>query len=275
MKLLWKQKDFNSDLDFILFHQKDGTPVWWQKQLFMVYPDLNYEYAMSLSEEKRFQYISGQMKIQAQKRQPIIDNAIKEFSKNWDSISNKVETAFTQAFDNDCSNILNNMVAYVGLNPICPRDVENHSFDIYHYFEPTYAITTALHEITHFVWFYFWNKLFKDSPSEYDFPNIKWLLSEIVVETIIGNSDISDLSEQIERLKKMTIHEIYELKNVIDTVSNFYAENLTDYALINGNHQLENLSSREEKMYQERRKYQNASSILMEVLKEKLDEFIC
>lgn len=225
MKLLWKQKDFNSDLDFILFHQKDGTPVWWQKQLFMVYPDLNYEYAMSLSEEKRFQYISGQMTIQAQKRQPIIDNAIKEFSKNWDSISNKVETAFTQAFDNDCSNILNDMVAYVGLNPICPRDVENHSFDIYHYFEPTYAITTALHEITHFVWFYFWNKHFKDSPSEYDFPNIKWLLSEMVVETIIRNSDIGSLLEQPQYIAysyfyDMTIND--EL--IFDTMKKMYLE---------------------------------------------------
>ena len=56
MKLTWQRKKFESDLDFILFHQKDGTPVWWQKQLFNVYPDLNYEYAVSLPEEKRFEY---------------------------------------------------------------------------------------------------------------------------------------------------------------------------------------------------------------------------
>lgn len=52
MKLTWQQKDFERDLDFILFHQKDGTTVWWQKQLFKAYPDLNYEYAISLPEEK-------------------------------------------------------------------------------------------------------------------------------------------------------------------------------------------------------------------------------
>ncbi|MBR3511020.1 MAG: hypothetical protein IKN73_03080 [Alphaproteobacteria bacterium] len=198
MQLIWKQKDFDNDLDFILFHQKDGTPVWWQKQLFKAYPDLNYEYAKSLPEEKRFEYITGQMKVQAERRKPIIDNSINMFSEEWNKIAEQLNSAYSSAFDNDCGGILNDMVAYVGLNPICPRDVKNHSFDIYHYFDPQYAITTALHEITHFVWFYFWNKHFKDNPSEYDFPNIKWLLSEIVVETINHNTDIANLGKQPE-----------------------------------------------------------------------------
>lgn len=196
MKLIWQHKDFDDDLDFILFHQKDGTPIWWQKQLFKTYPDLDYEYAISLSESKRFEYITEQMKIQAEKRKSVIDNSIKIFSDKWSEISGKLNNVYNYAFDNDCSDILNDMVANVGLNPICPRDIQNHSFDIYHYFDSQYAITTALHEITHFVWFYFWNKHFKDNETEYDFPNIKWLLSEIVVETIIRNSEINNLIKQ-------------------------------------------------------------------------------
>lgn len=196
MKLNWQQKDFDSDLDFILFHQKDGTPIWWQKQLFQAYPDLDYEYALSLSESKRFEYISEQMKIQAEKRKSVVDNSIKIFSDKWSEISDKLNDVYSNAFDNDCNNILNDMVANVGLNPICPRDIQNHSFDIYHYFDSQYAITTALHEITHFVWFYFWKKHFQDNSTEYDFPNIKWLLSEIVVETIIRNSEINNLIKQ-------------------------------------------------------------------------------
>lgn len=196
MKLNWQQKDFDDDLDFILFHQKDETPIWWQKQLFRAYPDLDYEYALSLSESKRFEYISEQMKIQAGKRKSVVDNFIKIFSDKWSEISDKLNDVYSNAFDNDCNNILNDMVANVGLNPICPRDIQNHSFDIYHYFDSQYAITTALHEITHFVWFYFWQKHFQDNSTEYDFPNIKWLLSEIVVETIIRNSEINNLIKQ-------------------------------------------------------------------------------
>ena len=196
MKLNWQQKDFDSDLDFILFHQKDGTPIWWQKQLFQAYPDLDYEYALSLPESNRFEYIAGQMKIQAEKRKSVVDNSINMFSEEWKKIADKLDNAYSSAFDNDCSNILNDMVANVGLNPICPRDIQNHSFYIYHYFDLQYAITTALHEITHFVWFYFWKKHFQDNSTEYDFPNIKWLLSEIVVETIIRNSEINNLIKQ-------------------------------------------------------------------------------
>lgn len=196
MKLNWQQKDFDSDLDFILFHQKDGTPIWWQKQLFQAYPDLDYEYALSLPESNRFEYISEQMKIQAEKRKSVVDNSIKIFSDKWSEISDKLNDVYSNTFDNDCNNILNDMVANVGLNPICPRDIQNHSFDIYHYFDSQYAITTALHEITHFVWFYFWQKHFQDNSTEYDFPNIKWLLSEIVVETIIRNSEINNLIKQ-------------------------------------------------------------------------------
>ena len=54
MYLIWKHKDFESDINFILFHQKDGTSQWWKKQLFKAYPDLNYEYTQSLPESKRF-----------------------------------------------------------------------------------------------------------------------------------------------------------------------------------------------------------------------------
>ena len=196
MKLNWQHKDFDDDLDFILFHQKDGTPIWWQKQLFKAYPDLDYEYAVSLSESKRFEYITEQMKKKTEKRKSVVDNSIKIFSDKWSEISDKLNDVYSNAFDNDCNNILNDMVANVGLNPICPRDIQNHSFDIYHYFDSQYAITTALHEITHFVWFYFWNKHFQDDSTEYDFPNIKWLLSEIVVETIIRNSEINNLIKQ-------------------------------------------------------------------------------
>ena len=223
MKLTWQQKDFERDLDFILFHQKDGTTVWWQKQLFKAYPDLNYEYAISLPEEKRFEYITEQMKIQAGKRKPIIANSINVFSTEWKKIADKLNSAYSSAFDNDCSGILDDMVAEVGLNPICPRDIKTHTFDIYHYFDPTYAMTTALHEITHFAWFYFWNKHFNDNPSEYDFPNIKWLLSEIVVETIIRNSDINDL---IEQPKYIAYSYFYDMtikgELIFDTMKKFY-----------------------------------------------------
>ena len=61
MKLNWVRKDFESDIEFILYHQQDNTPEWWRRQLFNAYPDLDYEHAKSLPESKRFEYITEQM----------------------------------------------------------------------------------------------------------------------------------------------------------------------------------------------------------------------
>lgn len=227
MLLTWQQKDFEEDLDFILFHQKDGTPVWWHKRLFDVYPDLNYEYCWksNISEEQRFEYITKQMKVQSQKRTEVIVKSIGMFKAAWQSAADKLNSVYSNAFDNDCSDILNDMTAQVGLNPICPRDIERHSFDIYHYFDPKLVVSMATHEITHFVWFYFWQKHFGDNPSEYDFPNIKWLLSEIVVETINHNSDIAHLGKQPEHIAYSYFYDM-EIggKLVFDTMRKMYLD---------------------------------------------------
>lgn len=224
MQLIWRQKDFKDDINFILFHQKDGTPKWWQEQLFKAYPDLNYKYTKSLPESDRMKYITEQIKIQAQKRELVIIDSIKMFSEYWDvNIAKNLNVVYSVAFDNDCTNILNDMVAQVGLNPICPRDIEHHSFDIYHYFEPGYAMSTALHEITHFVWFYFWHEHFKDKRTEYDFPQLKWLLSEIVVETVIRNSQINDLIEQPQYIAYSYFYDmIINDELIFDTMKKLY-----------------------------------------------------
>lgn len=225
MKLIWQQKDFDSDIDFILFHQKNGTPVWWRKQLFNAYPDLDYDYCWNsgISEEERFNYITEQMKIQAQKRSNDIARSIDMFEKAWENAADKLNDAYSNAFDNDCSDILNDMVAEVSLNPICPRDIETHRFNMYHYFDPKLAVSMATHEITHFVWFYFWNKHFQDNPAEYDFPNIKWLLSEIVVETINHNTDIANLGKQPKHIAYSYFYDMtINGKLIFDTMKHLY-----------------------------------------------------
>ena len=226
MHLIWQQKDLDSDIDFILFHQRDNTPEWWRRQLFNAYPELDYEYTKSLSETNRLKYITEQMRVQSQKRQNIIKKSINTFQTNWNTlIADKLNAAYGSAFDNDCTNILNDMVAMVGLNPICPRDIEHHCFDIYHYFETKWAMATALHEITHFAWFTFWQKHFRDDLSEYDAPHLKWLLSEIVVETIIRNSDLGALVEQPKYIAYSYFYNMtIKGEPIFDTMKCFYIE---------------------------------------------------
>lgn len=223
MQLVWQQKDFESDIDFILFHQRDNTPKWWRKRLFDVYIDLNYKYAYALPESKRFNYITKKMKKASDESQDIINKTIKVFQKNWSRLANGLNNAYRSAFDNDCSDILNDMTANVGLNPICPRDISNHSFDVFYFFKPEYAMTVALHEITHMVWFHFWQKHFHDDPNEYNAPHLKWLLSEIVVETIIRNSMINDLISQPQYIAYSYFYDMkIGNKPIFDTMKDLY-----------------------------------------------------
>ena len=194
MKLTWQQKDFESDIDFILFHQTDNTPNWWKSELYRAYPSLDFDYAQSLSQKERFEYLRRELLKIRNDNQAEIEKSILVFKNMWETIATKLNNAYSSAFDMDCLGILNDMVALVGLNPICPRDLSDNSFSICYRFAPEYSVSLALHEITHFVWFYAWQKHFKDDVAEYNFPHLKWLLSELVVETIIRNSDIAKLT---------------------------------------------------------------------------------
>ena len=194
MQLTWRQKDFESDIDFIYFHQQDDTPIWWKSQLYRAHPSLDFDYAQSLTQDERFKYLYDKLKQIRSEKQSDIEKSIQTFQDAWEPVASKLNDAYSSAFDMDCSGILNDMVGLVGLNPICPRDLSDNSFSVYYYFDPNYGVVMALHEITHFVWFYAWQKHFQDDKSEYNFPHLKWLLSELVVETIIRNSEIAKLS---------------------------------------------------------------------------------
>jgi hypothetical protein len=194
MKLTWRQKDFESDIGFIYFHQQDDTPIWWKSELYRAHPSLDFDYAQSLTQDERFKYLYDKLKQIRSEKQSEIEKSIQTFQDAWEPVEKNLNDAYSSAFDMDCSDILNNMVGLVGLNPICPRDLSDNSFSVYYYFDPNYAVSMALHEITHFVWFYVWQQHFHDDEKEYNFPHLKWLLSELVVETIIRNSDIGKLT---------------------------------------------------------------------------------
>ena len=223
MKLNWRQKDFESDIDFILFHQTDDTPTWWKGELYRAYPTLDFNYAQSLSQEERFEYLRRELLKIRNDNQTDIEKSIHMFENAWEPIATKLNDAYSSAFDMNCSDILNDMVGLVGLNPICPRDLSDNSFSVYYRFAPEYSVSVALHEITHFVWFYIWQQHFHDDDEEYNFPHIKWLLSELVVETIIRNSDIRELTTPPQYIAYKYFYSMdIDGKPIFDTLGHMY-----------------------------------------------------
>ena len=225
MQLTWKQKAIEDDLEFILFLQQDNKPDWWSKRLFEAFPTLNYEYTRKLPESERLKYIRKEMKKLAVLHSDDIQNSIKMFQTNWTPVEKKLNQAYSSTFGVDCTKILNDMVGFVGLDPVCPRNVQEHTFDVFYRFDPEYAVSTALHEITHFVWFCIWHEHFKDNPDEYDSPNLKWVLSEIVVETIIRNSEIGNLIKQPKYIAYSYFYDMTINGNLLfDTMKKLYFE---------------------------------------------------
>ena len=223
MQLTWQQKDFKSDIEFIYFHQQDDTPIWWKSELYRAHPSLDFDYAQSLTQEKRFEYLTESLRKIRIEKQADIEKSIKMFENAWSPIAKNLNDAYSSAFDMNCTNIMNDMAGLVGLNPICPRDLSDNSFSVYYYFDPNYAVAMALHEITHFVWFYVWQQHFKDDEEEYNFPHWKWLLSELVVETIIRNSDIAKLSPPPQYIAYKYFYDMdIDGKPIFDTLRDMY-----------------------------------------------------
>ena len=52
----------------------------------------------------------------------------------------------------------------------------------------------SIHEIIHFVWFDVWHSLFGDSFEEYERPSLKWILSEMAVESVMSDPRLSSIN---------------------------------------------------------------------------------
>lgn len=91
------------------------------------------------------------------------------------------------------------MLCNVSLNPIEPRYLQTSSFDVFYMNSEKGFIGEAMHEIIHFVWFFVWHRTFSDSYDEYESPSLKWILSEMVVESIMKDPRLSSINPYFKR----------------------------------------------------------------------------
>lgn len=85
----------------------------------------------------------------------------------------------------------------------------------------------AIHEIIHFVWFHVWNELFGDSYDEYESPSMKWIFSEMVVESIMSDERLCSLNPYFPRENGGCIYPYFfdmeaNGENVLATLNDMY-----------------------------------------------------
>lgn len=123
--------------------------------------------------------------------------------------------------------LFNDLRCNVSMNPIEPRFLKERCFDIFYLNSERGAIGESIHEIVHFVWFYVWNRLYEDRYDEYERPSLKWILSEMVVESVMKDERLSSINPYFPREQGGCIYPYFfdmevDGKLILDTLDAMY-----------------------------------------------------
>lgn len=235
MELTFHNPEFEYMLDKIMDFQTEKSTAFWSQPLFYFYPQLDKEYTNSLCFSDRKDYIKSILSEVYEKQKDIIDEKVVLYSKRWQECRPQITDALSMAFDCDCSTLFNDMKCNISLNPIEPRFLKDHSFDIFYLNSEKGAIGRAIHEIIHFVWFYVWNRVFCDNYDDYESPSLKWILSEMIVESVMKDERLSSINPYFPRENGGCIYPyFFDMKVngdlIIDTLDEMYHSlNIVDF----------------------------------------------
>jgi hypothetical protein len=179
--------------------QKDDTTNFWSEPLYHFYPQLDKDYAKSLSFDERKAYLERELRAIYTEVEDNINEKTALYAKRWALYKEQIIAALSDAFAVDCHELFNDFTCNVSINPIEPRFLKEHSFDIFYLNSAEGAIGESIHEIIHFVWFYVWNHTFGDNYEEYETPSLKWILSEMVVESFMKDKRLCSINPYFAR----------------------------------------------------------------------------
>lgn len=171
--------------------QTEDESAFWSEPLYRFYPQLDKAYAISLPFSERNEYIERTMRAVYAKLEDTINEKVALYIRHWNACKPQITAALSDAFDVDCANLFNDIRCNLSLNPIEPRFLKERCYDTFYLNSERGAIGGGIHEIIHFVWFHVWNRLFGDSYDEYERPSLKWILSEMVVESVMKDERLS------------------------------------------------------------------------------------
>lgn len=179
--------------------QSEGESTFRPEPLCRFYPQLNKAYVESLPFPERRAYFERTLRTVYAGLADTINETLSLYSAHWAIYKEQSTAALSDAFGVDCSKLFHALRCNVTMNPIMPRFLQEHSFDVFYLSSAKGAVGLALHELVHFVWFYVWNRLLGDSYDEYERPSLKSILSEMVVESVMKDERLSSINPYFPR----------------------------------------------------------------------------
>ena len=237
MKVTYKNPGFQHSINSILLFQTDEQTPYWSDVLFFFYPQLSREEFVKCKPDRLAEYISDELACVYQEIFPEIEEKTIRYNEHFLECENQINDALSEAFELDTRILFNDLIGYVGMNPICPRFLREHYFDVFYKNSEKGALGMSLHEMIHYIWFYVWNRFFGDSYDEYETPSLKWILSEMVVESIMSDKRLSSINPYYPREQGGCVYSYFlnmaiDGKLILDTISDLYKENrMIDFML--------------------------------------------
>ena len=166
MKVTYKNPGFQHSINSILLFQAEKQTPFWSNALFFFYPQLSREEFEKYEPGRRKKCITDKLASVYQEILPEIEEKIVRYNEHFLECENQINDALSDAFETDTRVLFNDLIGYVGMNPICPRFLKEHYFDIFYKNSEKGALGMSIHEMIHFVWFHVWNHFFRDSYAE-------------------------------------------------------------------------------------------------------------
>ena len=199
MKIQYRNPGMQSMIESVLAFQTDGESAYWLDGLYAFYPQIDKDHARSLRFDDRCRYLSSMLEQIYRDNETVINEKIDAYQQYWQQNKRQVEDALSEIFEMDCWSAFQDLICDVSINPISPRFLKERRFEVFFLNSEKGALGMSLHEIIHFVWFDKWNQMFKDHYDEYERPTLKWILSEMVVETLMKDPRLSSLNPYFPR----------------------------------------------------------------------------
>lgn len=224
----------------ILSFQTDDNTPFWSNSLFYFYPQINREQLQKINIEGRRSYLNEVMSRIYEEIKPEIDDKIIKYNNYFEQYANQINEALSEAFETDVYGLFEDLTAKICMNPVSPRFLSERSFEVFYKNSERGALGASLHEMIHFIWFYVWNQVFGDSYDEYEKPSLKWILSEMVVESIMSDKRLCSINPYFpheqggcvypyfqdmyidDKLILNTLDELYQNNNIKDYMKKSY-----------------------------------------------------
>lgn len=199
MEVTFVNPGVNYMLERIMEFQTEAESSFWSEPLYHFYPQLDKACAMSLPFAERKKYIECTLRSVYAELESTINEKTELYTHHWAACKPQITAALSEAFGIDCEKLFNDLRCNVSMNPISPRFLKEHCYETFYLNSERGAIGIGIHEIIHFLWFHVWNRLFGDSYDEYERPSLKWILSEMVVESIMRDERLSSINPYFPR----------------------------------------------------------------------------